>query len=72
MAEDYRDKEQEQKRTDMELVLLDVSHKKRGLQENKKNYHKRKRLEKEPESVRVREEIKEGYSKETEGLPWWL
>ena len=29
MAEDYRDKEQEQKRTDMELVLLDVSHKKK-------------------------------------------
>ena len=37
--------------------------KKGELQENKKRYHKRRRLEEEPESVRVREEIKEGYSK---------
>lgn len=37
MAEDYTRKEQEQKRTDMDLVLLDVSHKKRSQQRPKQS-----------------------------------
>ena len=37
MAEDYTRKEQEQRRTDMDLVLLDVSHKKRSQQRPKQS-----------------------------------
>ena len=74
MAEDYTRKEQEQRRTDMDLVLLDVSHKKRSQQRpnraRRKNCLKRKRPEEGPESVPANGEIEEEYNRETAELPW--
>lgn len=74
MAEDYTRKEQEQKRTDMDLVLLDVSHKKGPNKDqnraHRKNCLKRKRPEEGPESVPANGEIKEEYNRETAELPW--
>lgn len=75
MAEDYTRKEQEQRRTDMDLVLLDVSHKKRSQQRPKAEPAgriclKRKRPEEGPESVPANGEIEEEYNRETAELPW--
>ena len=56
MAEDYTRKEQEQRRTDMDLVLLDVSHKRRSQQRPKQS----------PQEELSEEEE----DRETAELPW--